>query len=601
MNRYRVGGWPLVYHYVLYLGVIAVAFTVTTVVSVRVLREAVYATHRHDLDVTAQIVHNTVPAEAWRDGARAELFCLRAAHGVRARITLMSGEGRVLGDSAVSARELENHRTRPEVVPALNGEVGYSTRYSTTLKTDLMYAAVPTIVAGRVVGVTRTAIVVNDVEDRLAELLRRLVVPVVGVLVLSVGIAFFLTRAVRMPLRLLHQSAVAYGKGDFGHDLSFEGPREVAELAVAFSRMAAEQRTRLAELKEQRRETEEVLDTIREPLLLINEESRIARINAAATAFFHLSASQVKGRYLLEVIRNSTFGTFVARLRDGEHGERVMRVVLERYGKTVELWGVHLTSTSSLLQGHSLIVLRDVTREERLEQIRREFVANVSHELKTPITAIQGAIETLLDMDDVKPIRRRFERMIAVNVGRMGSIIEDLLNLARVEQSDQVIERERCSVERIVRRSVQGACERYATRVEPGTVTVIVDGELTWLVQPSLMRLAISNLLDNALKYGGEGATITVRGESLDDAVVVTITDSGPGIPALDIERIFERFYRVDQGRSRETGGTGLGLSIVRHIVQLHGGTVYAESEIGEGACFTITVPRSVANENEKP
>jgi two-component system phosphate regulon sensor histidine kinase PhoR len=613
--------YRLVSHYLVYPAVIIVTLLLVTVVSVRVLREAVYDTHRRDLQVVVRIIRNVLPPQALTDRSVATAFCLRTAADTGVRITVIGGNGTVLGDSHADAREMENHAGRPEVRQALGGVEGISVRYSATVEQELIYAALPvyrTDAPGKngspaavstaapsrndartpdstpVQAVVRGSLVVDDVEARLATLYRRLIIP--GILLISAALfaAARLSRAIRTPLRELHAAATAYAAGDLNRPIQPGGPRELTELATTFESMARQLQRRIHELEEQRRETEEVLNTIREPLLLLDAGTRIQRVNAAAVRFLGVPAESVRNRMLLELFRNSAIDAFIREVRETDGVAEREIATFETPERRLRLWAVHLTSETSLLRDQTLLVIRDVTPEYRINQIRKDFVANVSHELKTPLTMIQGAIETLTEISPEDAVERhRFEEMIGTHTARMTTIVEDLLNLARVEQEVHVTVAEEVAIAPLIR-----DCVTAITGDAPGPdghshVSISVPEELTWRVHPTLFPLAVKNLVDNAIRHG-EGradAPVTIAAHTQEDTLVITVADHGAGIPAQEIERIFERFYRVDSGRSRSHGGTGLGLSIVRHVARVHGGTVTVESSPGRGSSFTIRIP----------
>lgn len=583
----------LAYHYAIYPLIIIITLVLTTFINSRVLRDAIYDAHRRDLEVVAHVVRNSLPVTSVDDGAAVDAFVNAVSEGTDIRVTVIDENGVVLGDSHADAASMDNHADRPEVRAALTGAQGINVRYSATLQEQLMYAALPIYAPGtsEVTAVVRSSLIVGDLEARLAMFYRRQTV--IGVLLIASAlfVAFRLSRSIRLPLRALHTAARAYGEGRLEHEIGVDsGPRELITLAITLESTARNLNARIHELEEQRRETEEFLNTIREPLLLLDRLNRIQRANDAAYRFFSSRETELTNRMLLDVFRNSEIDRFVQGILDSELPGETEITTFETPPRRLRVWAVHLTSETSLLQGQTLLLLRDITPEYRIEQIRKDFVANVSHELKTPLTMIQGAVETLTEIPPEQTTeRRRFETMIADHTERMSSIVEDLLDLARIEQDDHASSRETIDIVPIIYGSVATIAARYPDREE--TISVDAEGPMVWEVDPSLIDLALTNLLDNAVRHTPPETAISVGGVIDADELTLRVHDDGPGIPREEQERIFERFYRVDAGRSRRDGGTGLGLSIVRHIALAHGGAATVDSTVGAGSTFTITIP----------
>jgi two-component system, OmpR family, phosphate regulon sensor histidine kinase PhoR len=597
------GGYRIAYHYLVYPIVIAVTLLSVTAINVRTLREAVYETHRRNLSTIVHVIQNSVLPELFTDEPRETPAspgpAAQLSRNTELRVTLIAADGTVLDDSHAAPSSMENHAGRPEVRQALQGIRGSSIRYSNTVNQAQVYAALPVRPDGStrsgssdgIVGVVRASYVVDDIDALLEHLYRQLLVPGSILLVAALAAAVLFSRSIRLPLKRLHRAAAAFAGGDLTHPVHPSGPRELNELAAAFASMARELQRRIRQLDDQRRETEEVLNTIQDPLFIVDSNRRIQRMNDAATLFFSVSPEDAAGRFLLDVFRNARLDDFVKEIQQNRGTGEVLITTMMPRERHISVWGRHLTSETSLLRGQTLLVLRDVTREHRTDQIRKDFVSNVSHELKTPLTMIQGAVETLAEIGpDEEAERRRFQEMITGHSRRMAAIVEDLLTLARIEQNDSDVDLAPADIEDLLSRSVS-AILRDDTAVE-----VTVEPGLVWPVQESLLGLAVSNLVDNAQRYGTSGEPITVGATTLSGTLEISVRDRGQGIPVAEQERIFERFYRVDRGRSRHTGGTGLGLSIVRHVARIHGGTASVTSSPGRGSTFTITIPDGTAN-----
>ncbi|MFP4407064.1 MAG: sensor histidine kinase [Spirochaetaceae bacterium] len=325
--------------------------------------------------------------------------------------------------------------------------------------------------------------------------------------------------------------------------------------------------------------------------MLLDEELRVQRLNMAAAHLAGLDSPEIIGRRLIEVFRSAALDEFARSVASSAVQEETTLVHYGARESRLNVWGLKLTSQGSLLQGHILLLMRDVSREQRVERIRRDFVSNVSHELKTPLTMIKGAVETLQDLsEESDETRSRFERMIESHTDRMIAIVEDLLSLARIEQSE-------ASEVPFQKSGVRDLFDEAVSATEPllrersASVEIDAPEELTVNAHPHLLIQALTNLIDNGVKYSDPGGTVRLRGRRENGVIRLEVEDTGWGIPVRDQERVFERFYRVDRSRTRERGGTGLGLSIVRHVALMHGGTVSLKSTPGEGSTFSIQLP----------
>lgn len=587
----RKGGVPLLAYHAAYPIIVAAAVVLSMSVGLRAVDDGVSQSTREHLGSVVRIVANTVPATVWANHRAAETFCRSVARNTRTRITLIAGDGTVLGDSHAPAREMENHRTRPEIAAALQGRDGFSRRYSVTLADELVYAAipVPTGPDGTNRAVVRVALTAADVEGPIGVLRSRLLW--LGVLLVPAAIVLtvLVSEAIGRPIRLLDRAA---GQGHPDSSDMRRAPRELERLARTLSRMASNLRGQVTRIDAQRRETEAVLNAIRDPLVLVDTTLTITRVNDAALGLAGVRRTDAEGRNLLTVFRSSEIERFVRGLLDDSSESRETGVTLYESGERhLLVWGAPMRAHGGSLAGHVLVVIRDITPEIRLEQTRRDFVSNVSHELKTPLTSVRGAVETLLDLEEdsqdepsVRNTRSRFLEMVRAGTARMEATVEDLLRLARIERAEETAHRATVPLRQLLVSVVeQIAGER--------PVAVDCDPGLTASLSESLMRRAVENLLANAVAYTPPDGAIRVYAERREGQLEIAVADTGIGIPRSEQERVFERFYRVDAARERRTGGTGLGLSIVQHIARAHGGTVSVESAPGQGSTFSILIP----------
>ena len=513
------------------------------------------------------------------------------------RATVIDGSGRVLGDSEVGLQHLpglENHADRPEIRAAWTGGVGQSQRYSETLGQDMLYVArvVPGIGDGRTV--LRLAMPLREVE-RLQGRLGRVLWIASGLalalaLVLVYGASRFESRPIVEMTRLARRLASGESRGEV--EIPPIATRELEDLGAALIEMNQQIRIRIAEITTENARLGAILEGIAEGILVTGRDGRAVLGNQALVEMFGIEAP-VRGRPTVELVRNRVVGEAIDEVL--ETGEPVVREVVLTGGPERYL-DVHV---APIQQGEERIgtvaLFYDTTRIRQLQRVRKDFVANVSHELRTPLTAIKGYAETLADgaLEDGEAAGR-FVGIIQSHAARLNRLLDDLLDLSRLESETLEVNRETCRASQLAEACV-GAVGQSA-RSKGITVEVDIPADLEVHCDPKLVEQALLNLVDNAVKYTPEGGTVRLGARVPDVAregekVTLEVEDTGIGIPSEDLGRVFERFYRVDKGRSRAMGGTGLGLSIVRHAVEAHGEQVFVESELGKGSKFGFTLP----------
>ncbi|PLX80391.1 MAG: PAS domain-containing sensor histidine kinase [Desulfuromonas sp.] len=503
------------------------------------------------------------------------------------RITLVLKDGRVLADSEEDPLQMDNHGQRPEILEAFAGRPGVSTRFSNTLGQTLMYVAIPVYDDGRLIGTVRTAMPLSDIDRTFQVIYWKLFGGGLVIALLMAPICWWLSRRISRPLEEMTVGAQRFSRGELGVPLKEAGSEESSRLAAAMNKMAVELSERIAREVEQRSEIETVLGCMVEGIVAVDNDEQVIRLNFAAADLFGVSTKIGSGRPLQEVIRQSELQRFVSRAL-GQQGpleeELVMHGPQQRY---LHAQATPLTGKSKERIG-VLVVLHDLTRLRRLESVRRDFVANVSHELKTPITAIRGAVETLLDDEELNPVSSRFLEIIFKQSERLNALVEDLLDLSRIEQGQGW---EMRGVRLLsVLESARNACESLLLEHEID-LKIFCPEQLQARVNPPLLEQAIVNLLTNAIKYSEMQSRVVIEVAQLDDKLAIRVQDFGCGIAQEHLDRLFERFYRVDQARSRSLGGTGLGLAIVKHVAQAHRGDVRVTSIPGEGSTFTVLLP----------
>lgn len=513
----------------------------------------------------------------------------RLFQSLAVRITIMDPSGTVLADSQARADRLENHALRPEFSAAIARGEGMATRRSESIGKELLYLARSVRRDGKIVAVVRASMPLPFLRETLASFYLQLALGGAAILAAAAALAFASVKRINRPLIELGNAARRFGSGDLEYRCRVVEPEEIGILANTMNSMAEELHRQIDDVDRRRREAEAILSGMAEGVIVLDRELRVVKTNAAAQRLSPSpSGETVIGRSLLETFR----ATELQRLAKEALSERKpVEGSLTIYAGSPKYLHVYAAEIPGRDGGGCLLVLHDVTRLILLENVRKDFVANVSHELKTPITSIKGFVETLADGALEDPAQaRRFLDIIDRHAQRLEDIIEDLLALARLEQQEgRPLETERIPL-LLVLENARLVC-RLKSDEKKITTAVVCPQDLEISANKTLLEQAFVNLLDNAVKYSGPSTTVRIEAYAEGGEVVAKVIDQGIGIPAKDLSRIFERFYRVDKGRSRDAGGTGLGLSIVKHVMAAHGGSVSVESWEGTGTTFTLRFP----------
>ncbi len=544
-----------------------------------------------DLAARAEIIARELPLPLDRETSGLDRLCNDLGRVTLMRITIVAPDGRVVADSAENPATMDNHRTRPEIAAALAGAPGQSIRYSDTLRRRFMYRAIPLRHDGAIVGVVRTSLPLALIDETLQQLFRDMATGGGAVAIVFALLALYLSSRTTRPLKSMQQVAEQFAEGNLSVRVPVPDTAELGVLARTMNQMASQLSERLRTITRQGHEQEAVLDSMVEGVVAVDGKERILRINPAAARLLGTEPDAARGRHILETVRNIELHEFLIKALAAAgptEGEMVLRGDDEQY---IQLHGTTLKDAAGAGMG-ALVVMNDITRLKRLESTRRDFVANVSHELKTPLTALKGCVETLSDGALRDPGQSRtFLDMMTRQVGRLEAMVEDLLSLSRIEHDS---ERGRIvlspgAVHDVLARAVQSFTRRAGDR----GISLVLDcpDTLPAPMDAVLLEQAVGNLLDNAIKYSSEKTQITVTAVKAQAMIEIRVADQGLGIEAPHLSRIFERFYRVDAARQRALGGTGLGLAIVKHVALAHHGSVAVESSPGRGSTFTIRIP----------
>jgi len=508
------------------------------------------------------------------------------------RITVIQRDGRVLADSRWSAGAMHSHRDRPEVIRALAGGEGIDVRASDTVHVDMLYLARRLDSADQTY-VVRLAIDLAELRHHLRAMYLGL--GMVGALaIVAAGIiCYWFARRHARPVLELAGFAQALSSGQLQRRTVDSDKGEIGTLASSLNTVAHSMSSLVQQVEKDKLELLTILASMSEGVIATDAHQRVVLVNQAAGELLGFAHPQAQGKLLCELVpQEKVLKVAQEVLADGLRRTCQIGPISGRYLEVISC-----TYPSGGDARGLLLVLHDNTQAVRYQDLRKEFVANVSHELRTPLTVIKGFVETLLDSAQQDPSKtQRYLATIGRHTQQLCNLVGDLLEISRIESQPDLPRRTEVDLGPVIKRAVellvpaaQSRAQSLAVEVSPSLPRVIGNTDY--------LERAISNLVDNAIKYTPEGGRITVRGGEQNGFAVVEVADTGIGIPAEDLPRIFERFYRVDRSRSREMGGTGLGLSIVKHIAQAHGGSVEVQSTPGAGSTFRLRVPLALSQD----
>jgi two-component system phosphate regulon sensor histidine kinase PhoR len=515
----------------------------------------------------------------------------RAADG-QVRFTIVTPAGKVIGDSEEDPARMKSHADRLEVIEALRDGFGRSVHLSPTVGKRMMYVAIPIQQDGRPVAVIRTAMALTAIDRPLEDIYTSVAWAALIIALIAAVLSLLISRGISQPIVRMQRAAQLFARGQLNIRVPGAGSSELDDLAKALNEMATQLQDRIATITKQRNELETILSSMTEGVFAVDSRGCFAGINKAAAQLLNIDPAWARGRSMEEAIADADLRQFV---RDTLRSDEPTEADISFRGQTERLFhvcGAGLSNSRGERSG-AVIVLSDMTRIHRLENLRRDFVANVSHELKTPITSIQGFVEALQEdgLADPEQARRHLD-IIAKHSQRLNAIIDDLLSLSRLEDGAQrrAISLETTALKPILETAVD--LSRVKADARGIRIDLSCDGDVEGRLNGPLLEQAVLNLVDNAIKYSEPGSVVEVLGSATENEDTISVRDSGCGIAPQHLSQLFERFYVVDRSRSRKLGGTGLGLAIVKHIAQVHGGYVTVESTPDKGSTFTIHLPR---------
>ncbi len=515
---------------------------------------------------------------------------------IEARITFINKNGIVVGDSEIQKNELseiENHFTRSEVKKAFEGEIGKSKRYSTTVDTDYYYVAVPMEANNEIYGVIRLAYPLTEFKKINIGLIQNVLISIAVGLVVAILLGYRYVNHVTDPINEITITARKIADGDFNNRVHVNTNDEIKILADTFNIMAEKLKNNIFELQDKNTKLQSILTSMKEGLIAVDNHKKILLINPAAKGLFNIDKTDLIGKDIIETVENKNLKEVLEGILDDNATQKIEVVLGKQDYKILKIYIslIKLNENPNRIIG-KLILILDVTEMRKLEKMRTDFVANVSHELKTPLTSITGFIETLKNgaIDNIN-VRDRFLDIIEIETGRLTRLIDDLLTLSDIESNKISFgQREDVPVNEVIT-EINHMLKSLAAQKEINYITDVEEDIPHFYGNKDWFKQLIINLVENAIKYTPKGGTVKVRVSQKEGNIFISVKDTGIGIPKKDIPRLFERFYRVDKARSRKVGGTGLGLAIVKHIVLSFQGEIFVESEEGKGTEFTVRIP----------
>lgn len=507
----------------------------------------------------------------------------RLGDRIEARVTIIGVDGVVLGDSDEDPAVMENHGNRPEVIQALAEGVGTSIRHSATLGIDMMYVAVRMDGDGESLGISRVALPLTSIHDSMGHV--NMTIAWVGLVAasLAVLVAFQLSKITTDPIRKLIQMSKRMAEGDLDQEIQLTSVDEVGQLARSLNLMAEKLRHSLSLLADERDRMALTLSRMADGILVVDSDSRVTLLNKAAETLLRVREAEALGHSVINVVQDYELQEIV---------QRCLSTGAQQTGTTeLDRGNRYLGIVATPLGGESgcLVLLRDLTELRRLERVRRDFVSNISHELRTPVASLKAIAETLQEgaIDD-PAVAKDFLGRMATEVDRLAQMVEELAELSRIESGEAPMKKEPFDIIG----AVEQAMSRLMAQADRAGVTLdtsVPPGLPRALGDRGRVEQVLVNLIHNAIKFTDAGGGVTVSAETDGESIRVSVADTGAGISQDDLPRIFERFYKADKARSG--GGTGLGLAIARHIIEAHGGEISVQSSEGKGSIFSFTLP----------
>lgn len=495
------------------------------------------------------------------------------------RITITTPSGEVIGDSESDISKMDNHKNRPEIQEAINGSIGKSVRYSNTVQKDMIYIAMPMYVNNSLKGICRVSYFASDFNELLFSLLMNMIqISLLVIVITLLGVLLF-TRRLTKPINELSVAASNVAAGDFDFKVNIRSNDEIAVLSRNFNLMTEKLKELFSQVVSQKEELNTLITSIDEGLVSVDKNGRILLSNDMFNNI--VETESIKGRKYKKIIKEKSFSRL---FKDTLKSKKSIT-------REININDMFFLASSNYIETKEEVVIlfHDITEIKKLELVKRDFVTNVSHELRTPLTAIKGFLETLYNEVEENPIAMKYMNIMTRHTDRLIALVQDLLTLSEIENPNINL----VFTEFNLFKFIENVVKIFDQKLKDKNLTLeieTIDRDLKIEADTFKIEQLFINLIDNAIKYTDNGK-ISIKYKKVNESVEIEIIDSGIGIPDVDIERIFERFYLVNKARTRKVGGTGLGLSIVKHIVINHGGSIKVESKIDVGTKFLIKLP----------
>ncbi|MCC4722661.1 two-component system histidine kinase PnpS [Salinicoccus sp. RF5] len=550
-------------------------------------------TRNHLVENAEMVTQLIVASESYGEREQLQELIQNFEQPIQMRFTVVDTEGVVIADSENDPAEMNNHFNRPEIQDVLEQDeaFGESIRYSTTQDFNMMYVALPLVSEGETVGAVRTSLSLGVIDDAMNRLWFSLSIAL-GLMFLIAAIAStMLARSITRPIDSIMNVTSRLRKNDYSSRVNTEAKGEIGDLSQSINALAASLQRQMKEIEENEQQLTSIISNMVSGVMLVNQDGKVVLLNSAMERFLSQHKGNLIGQPYEKVGERFALSPHIHAVF--ETNEKVHEEVHSYYPQE-RIMDAHLAPYygQGWQQRGVIVVLHDITEIRRLEKMRSDFVANVSHELKTPVTSVRGFSETLMSGEVTdEETTKQFLKIIHDESQRLDRLIRDLLNLSKIERQKMPLNLETLNMTALVHEvsvTLQGAVEEKRTRL------VLPDPSKDVYLQgdEDRLRQIILNLVGNGINYTAEGGTVTVSLKENVEKVRLIIKDDGIGIPEESLPRIFERFYRVDRARSRHSGGTGLGLAIVKHLIESHHGEIEVESREGEGTTFTAILPK---------
>ncbi len=569
--------------------VILISVSILGLMVQRQIEEASLRDIRNNLTHEAHILQQTFAFQNELPLSQLQQQVATISGSIATRITLVDKAGQVLADSEFNPKQMDNHLGRPEIQQAKMRGIGESRRFSNTLGTNMLYVAVPSINSANQLGFIRTALSTSSIDEEINYLRRVIIIATCLTAIMALFVGYWMAMSFAQPLRQMTMIANNYAQGRYQLRIPSHRRDEIGDLARSLNQMADISAQRFNNLANERDLLETILKSMTEGVITVDSNGDIQHINIAAARMLRCSADKCLNQNLQQVDDSLSLHKAWDKCLQKQASYQ-QQIQLRGYA-FARHYRLHVSPLRETTDGGAILVLQDITEIQRIDRMRADFVANASHELKTPITAIRGFAETLLEGGDIEPkLMRRFMRKIHSQSMRLSDLVSDLLALSRLESNDEAF-----ATEVDLMATTWKVCSNLQAVAQSQDISLKLhaktDQSLLLLGDDKSLNQLVTNLVDNAIKYTPEGGQVNVYLEQINNEIQFRVEDTGVGIAAEDQERIFERFYRVDKARSREVGGTGLGLAIVKHIVQSHQGKIKVTSQLNQGTCFTVSLP----------